>query len=215
MRLLTKVGLGFTLAGVILFAGWAGYLVTRSYEPVNMPVTMPVGHVRTKEFRVNIKAPYEIQIEVKKNIPFDTLNCLLGMNTPSGKDCTVTPAVVNAQWTLMSDGEIVQHGSSLDSKGGAWTNDTIDRQIGEFDGKPGHKYQLDVDFLTDAKQLAAGDPHLTVAVTSDFTEGAMFLSGLIIDPIAGALFLIGVVCLLISFISARWDRRAAKVSLHA
>lgn len=215
MRLLTKVGLGFTLAGVAVFAGWAGYLATRHYEPVNMPVSMSVGHVRTKEFRVNIKAPYAIAIEVRKDIPFDTLNCLLGMNTPSEKDCTGTPSVVNAEWTLISDGRVVQSGSSADSKGGAWANDTIDRDIGEFDGKPGHIYQVDVNILANGKQLAAGNPHLTVAVTSDFAEGAMFMSGLIIYPTVGVLLLIGVALLLVSFISSWWDRRKAKLAMHA
>jgi len=212
---MTKLGLGFSVAGAVLFAGWGGYLATRSYEPVNMPVTMSIGHVQTKKFKVNVKAPYEIGIEVKKNIPFDTLNCLLGMSAPSEKDCTGTPSVVNAEWNLIGDGKVVRSGSSADSKGGAWTADTIDRQIGEFDGKPGHRYQIDLNFLSDAKQLAAGDPHLTVAVTSDFTEGAMFLSALIINPISGVLFLIGLALLLISFITAWWDRRTARLAMHA
>ncbi len=197
MRLTTKIGSGFVLVGLVLFGGWVLYLGTRHYVPIDMPVAMSVGHIRTREFTVNVSDPYEIEIEVEKKIPFDTLNCLLGMSPSSQEDCSDSPAVVNASWVLLSDGKIAQSGSSADDKGGAWASDTISREIGRFDGKAGHTYRLEVDILADGTRLALGDPHLKVSVTSDFVEGAMFETALLIDPAAGVLVLIGVVLLIV------------------
>lgn len=205
----TKIGLGFVLAGLLLFGGWILYLETRRYVPIDIPVAMSVGHIGTREFTVNMSGRYEIEIEVQKKIPFDTLNCLLGMSPSAQKDCPDSPAVVNASWVLWSDGKIEQSGSSADDKGGAWASDTISREIGYFDGKPGHKYRLEVDILADGTRLAPRDPHFKVSITSDFVEGAMFTTALLIDPAAGVLVLIGVVLLIVSFAKNRRKRQLA------
>jgi hypothetical protein len=93
---------------------------------------MTVGHVQTRKFKVNAVEPYNIYIEVeKKKIPSKTLNCLLGAWLPI--DCGKISSVVNAEWTLTVDGQVTQRGSSTTS------------YIGQFDGKPGHTYQIDIN----------------------------------------------------------------------
>ena len=77
----TKVtGLAFLFCGIALYGSWILWVVTRAERPVHMPILMTVGDVRTREFKVNLSEPYRIEIEVAKSIPFDTLNCLLGMS---------------------------------------------------------------------------------------------------------------------------------------
>jgi hypothetical protein len=208
MRLTTKIGIGFISAAILTFAGWILYLETRHLVPVKMPVAMSIGHIRTNEFTINIRAPYEIDVEVEKKIPFDTLNCLLGMSPPLTKNCSDAPEVVNATWILSIDGKVSAQGSSVDDKGGAWANDTISREIGRFDGEPGRKYRLDVDILTDGSRLARGNPRLTVSVVSDFVEGAMFETAFLVYPIVGGLVLAGLVMLIISFVRKRHPGRS-------
>ena len=199
------MGIGFVSIGVLLFGGWDLYYSTRNYEPFKMPVRMSTGQLRTKQFTVNINTTYEIEIEVDKRIPFDTLNCLLGMEQDE-KTCATTSSVIDAEWTLRSDGRIVQHGSSSDDRGGAWAAQTISREIGHFDGRTGHKYDLEINILTDGTRLSAGNPRLIVSVNSGFVEGALFTTGLIVTPAAGILVLVGVALLLVSVFLA-WRRR--------
>jgi hypothetical protein len=212
--LTTKVGVGFISTAILIFCGWTLYFETRHYVPVRIPLAMSIGHIRTNEFTVNIKAPYEIDFEVEKKIPFDTLNCLLGMSPPSEKGCSDTPAVVNAKWILSSDGNPLAQGSAVDDKGGAWANDTISREIGSFDGEPGHRYRLDLDILTDGTRLAAGNPKLTVSVTSDFVEGAMFETGFVVYPLVAGLVLIGLIFLIVSFVRKRRQAQTATVLMQ-
>ncbi len=177
-----------------------------------MPVAMSVGHVRTNEFTVNIKAPYEIDIEVEKRIPFDTLNCLLGMSSSVSGDCTNAPEVVSATWVVSNDGRVYAQGSSVADRGGVWANGTISREIGRFDGERGRKYQLDVDVLTDGTRLAAGNPRLTVSVDSDFVEGTMFETAFLVYPVVGGLLLIGLILLVVSFVRKR--RGQSRITLQ-
>jgi hypothetical protein len=208
MQLTTKIGIGFVSTAILVFGGWTLYLATRHYVPVKMPVAMSIGHVRTNEFTVNIRAPYEIDVEVQKTIPFDILNCWLGMSSPLATNCADAPEIVDATWILSSDGKVLAQGSSVGDKGGAWANDTISREIGRFDGDLGRKYRLDVDILTDASRLAAGNPQLKVSVDSDFVEGAMFETTFLIYPIVGGLILVGLVLLVISFVRKRHHAHA-------
>lgn len=202
MRRTTKVGIGFIFAGIALWGAWLLWLKTRHYAPVKMPVSMSVGHIRTKEFVVNIDARYNIEIEVEKKIPFDTLNCLLGM-APSIPNVCADQEIINANWVLSSAGKVIGQGSSLQDRGGGWANDTISREIGSFEGRKGQRYRLDLDLLKDGTALSAGNPRLTVSVDPGFIEGSMFTTALLIDPVAGVLALIGLILLIASLVQRR------------
>lgn len=175
MRLtkLTWIGLVCVAVAGTTLGAWFVWLKTRKDKPVYLPVSLTVGRVHVPEFRINLSSPYEISIEAKKQIPFDTLNCLLGMSTPSER-CDQQP-VVKANWTVTSDGTVIAKGTSEAETGGAWANDTIAKQIGSFEGKRNRRYSLDVDFTVDGSVLRATDPQLVVQITSDFYEGAIFI----------------------------------------
>jgi hypothetical protein len=77
--------------------------------PVDIPIFMAI--MRTPEFKTNLNAPFTINVEVQKTIPFETLNCLLG--TAMGRistdlqKCPDKPSVVKASWVLTSNGQTV------------------------------------------------------------------------------------------------------------
>lgn len=212
MRLskLTWIGISCVSVAFAIFGGWALWLETRIDRPVYVPVSIRVGHIRTPEFRVNLTGLYEIRIESKKRIPFDALNCLLGMSMPPQK-CDVSP-VVRANWVVTSKGDLVAKGTSDAEKGGAWANDTIERQIGSFQGNWNRHYVLDVDFTADGTALAATDPHLVVGIPSDFYEGGMWIS-YFLSLICSAIALLGVVLLTASAIRVIKRRERAQRSL--
>jgi hypothetical protein len=203
-------GVALVASGVVLFGIWAIWLATRTDRPVDVPISMAVGHVRTREFKVNLNAVYIIEIEVQKKIPFDTLNCLLGLGMSSTsselQECPDRPSVVKASWTLTRDGRTVASGSSDDDRGGDWGNDSISRILGSFHSEDGRRYVLDVNVLADGSSLAVGNPRLKVRVHPMFYEDVM-VGGATISLIAFALVLTGGILLVISFVKNRRTRK--------
>ena len=96
VRLITKTGLLLMLLGACAFGGWMLWVATRVKSPIDMPVSMSVGHVRTSDFRVNLETLYLIEIEAEtKAFPPDTLYCLLGYKiTPKIElACNTMPSI--------------------------------------------------------------------------------------------------------------------------
>jgi hypothetical protein len=199
-------GFALVAGGIALYGTWAVWLATRTDRPVDVPISMAVGHVRTPEFKVNLNALYTIEIEVQKKIPFDTLNCLLGLGMSSTssalQECPNRPSVVKASWTLTSDGRTVASGSSDDERSGDWGNDSISRILGSFHGADGRRYVLDVNVLEDGSLLAPGNPRLKVRVHPMFYEDVI-VGGAAICLIALVLVLTGGILLVISFVKNR------------
>jgi hypothetical protein len=206
------VGFILVSGGVALYGTWTAWLTTRANRPVDVPISMAVGHVRTREFKVNLKALYTIEIEVQKKIPFDTLNCLLGLGMSSTssalQECPDRPSVVKASWTLTSDGQIVASGSSNDDRSGGWGNDSISRILGNFHSENGRRYVLDVDVLADGSSLAPGNPRLKVKVHPMFYEDVI-VGGAAVSLTALVLVLIGGILLVISFVKNRHTRNVS------
>jgi hypothetical protein len=155
--------------GTLISGSW---LLGQGSQPgysVNMPVSLGVGQVRTPQFEVK-NGNYSIAIEAKKRLPLDDMNCMLGLTDPTplvpcnrGKE-----PMIQANWTLWSHGQIADQGSSGTHKNdGEWENDGVVRVIGNFKGKKGTKYILEVNFTKDGAALAVTDPHLVVRVISE------------------------------------------------
>jgi len=167
VRLITKTGLLLMLLGACAFGGWMLWVATRVKSPIDMPVSMSVGHVRTSDFRVNLETLYLIEIEAEtKAFPPDTLYCLLGYKiTPKIElACNTMPSIVKCSWVLRSDRQIVAQGSTEDDNGdgGAVTDSGIARVIGTFASEKNRHYILDVDVLANGTRLDPGHPRLKV-----------------------------------------------------
>jgi hypothetical protein len=195
------VGFICVAAGLILYGTWIGWLSTRTERPVDIPISMAIGHVRTREFKINLNALFTIDIEVQKTIPFETLNCLLG--TAMGRtstdlqECPDKPSVVKAYWVLSSNGQIVAQGSSDDYRSGAWMNDAISRELGHFQSQSGRIYVLDVNVLADGTALTPGNPRLKVGVHPEVYEDNM-VRGFMFLVVTGVSVLVGIILLGIS-----------------
>jgi hypothetical protein len=103
------VGVICVAVGLTLYGTWVGWLSTLTERPVDIPISMAI--MRTPEFKTNLNAPFTINVEGQKTIPFETLNCLLG--TAMGRTstdlqkCPDKPSVVKASWVLTSNGQTV------------------------------------------------------------------------------------------------------------
>lgn len=207
------VGLILISIGIALYATWALWLYTRVDRPVDIPISMAMGHIKSPILKINRSAPYEIEIEVQKNIPFDTLNCLLGTamapRSTALQQCPDRPSVVNMSWALTSKGETIARGSSQDRRSGDWSNNSIARLLGTFQGQRGRSYELSVDVLADGSALSAGDPHLKVEVSSAVYEDDAVGSAILFFAMV-ALVVLGGVLVLASYIKARRARSVAE-----
>src|SRR5882762_5303993 len=163
---LTRLGLVSMSLGILVFSGLLLWWRTRTLSPVDIPVSMSLGHIRTPEFKINLDAVYLIEITAdQKKIPSNALFCLLGYKQLYS-ECPNSPSVVQASWVLSSGGAVVSRGTSedRDSGGGSVMMDRIGRSIGSFDGESGRRYVLDLDVLEDGSKLAPGNPRLQVQV---------------------------------------------------
>jgi hypothetical protein len=216
MRLTTTKGLFLMLLGGFVFGGWTLWVATRIKSPIDMPISMSVGHVRTREFRVNLEATYLVEIEAEtKAFPPDTLYCLLGykITPPINTACASTRSVLKAAWVLRSDGQTVASGSTEDKDdgddGGAVTDHGIARVIGTFVSEKNRPYVLDVHVLADGSRLNPGNPRLKVVAFPEDPVSSYW--GPKIATTSFLLELAGVVVFAISLIRRR--RRTADVNV--
>jgi hypothetical protein len=208
--MLAKVGTGLILTGVAAICGWALWSETRTWVPVDMPVPLTVGRIQTREFKINQDALYEIGIDAERNIPYQTLNCLLDVEDIYPERCKDTPSVIRASWVLTSDGAAVAHGSSDEFKGGGWSV-TVERYIGSFRLEKGKRYVIDVDILTDGTLLRTTHPRLKVGVHPEYYESNMWMT-LFVTAFAGVLGIVGTALLLVGLLRKRPFRQMSTVA---
>ena len=77
----TWVGFTFMVGGIIVFGSWGAWLFIIVDHPVSMPVSLAVGEVKTPEFRIYANKFYSINVEAKKHLPLEVLDCMLGIST--------------------------------------------------------------------------------------------------------------------------------------
>ena len=207
---LTWSGIALIVVPASIFAAWCIRADTRINKPIDMPIAMTPGHVRTPDFKVNTNRLFTIEIVSRKTIPFDALNCLLGTSLFAQSPCE-QQSVISATWTLSSNGATVAQGTSETDPSGVWSNDHVAREIGSFRGESGRHYMLDVNVLTDGTALSATVPHLKIEVHPQYYEDNAF-GTLFIFSLCAAVACIGV---LITGGSVFLSRRKAKRAMSS
>lgn len=153
------LSIGIAILGSSLVIGY-----WYKWEPVSFAIDLRPGiTTRSPLFSINLTTNYLIELEVERNLPFEQLNCLLGLDEILGlAKCQTTPSPVDLKWSVVSpSGESVAQGISGHEHRGAW-GPTISRIIGEFRGEKGNEYLIQVESLKDASVLAPTNPRVTV-----------------------------------------------------
>lgn len=151
------------LGGSLVVGDWY------KWKPVSFAIDLRPGvTTRSPLFSVNLTTNYLIELEVERNLPFEQLNCLLGVGEAVDlKKCQTTPSPVDLKWSVItSSGRQVAQGDSELKHDGAWSNTIIGRTIGEFHGEKGGEYIAQVESLRDASVLAIANPRITIRVHS-------------------------------------------------
>jgi len=62
MPLTVRIGLAVVLIPLAMLGVCAGWYSTRSWEPLNMPVSLTRGHIRAG-FDINVESSYAIELD--------------------------------------------------------------------------------------------------------------------------------------------------------
>jgi hypothetical protein len=154
----------FAVFAIASTAWAAGPCFKCKHTPVNMPVSLAVGTtVRTPEFLVK-NTDYRIGIRVKRGLPFGQLSCMIGGEQhPSHCDMYHWDVVIEAEWKVLAGEHIVAQGTAKGSNGGmSWSDDFMDRYLGEFVGEANKKYVVEIKFTKDGTPLNEFNPRLIV-----------------------------------------------------
>jgi biopolymer transport protein ExbD len=166
------IGLGLAILGIASFAAVKRWIDTRIFVPVDIPVSLAAGHIRTGQFKINLKDEYQVRIKTGWESYFDP-NCPTYMHLPK------------ADWFLYKDGQAVK------KRIGSEPSD----YLGSFDGENG-TYELDLDIQSDSGCLDPGHPRLLVytnkADYEDYANPILWAAGLSIT-LGASLVLLGVI----------------------
>lgn len=185
------------LIGSLLIANWY------RWEPASFPIDLRAGiHSQSQSFRTDLTTTYLIELEVERNMPFEELNCLLGVDPGLPDNCHAIQSPVDIKWAVFTTGKLVAEGVSKDRHDGAW-GETISRTIGSFQGNKGNDYLVQVESEKDASILAPAKPRITIRVHPAESKGHYVL--------AQALALIA---LIVAIVSLLWLLTAIRGQLH-
>lgn len=173
MRIIGRVGLGLIIVAAAAWSGWKLWSNSRIWVPANVPISLAMGsRTETGEFTINVSGSYEIAIEVERR-PGTSLNelaCSIGVGPAWPERTCPAPSSLRASWLLTSNEKLIANGSSDAERGGGTTVDSAIRSIGSFQGQSGQRYELTVDSIADASNLAVTNPHLKVSVGGTLYE---------------------------------------------
>jgi biopolymer transport protein ExbD len=150
------------LTGVALWVGSLTWLATRKLVPLDVPVSLSRGLIRSKEFSINLDSGYYIQIEVERTPSLGDLECRMWHLW----GCDEVPSALNARWTISRAGRKELSGSSDDINGGSYRIGFVGRKVGHF-ASSGGRYKLDVEVLSDTLALNKGHPRLRIEDDGD------------------------------------------------
>jgi hypothetical protein len=135
---MARIGLALVLIGIGWFGAWEYWSVTRIWIPLQMPVSLAQGHIRTPEFKINVPGGYEFYVDFQP--VFDDGSGAGGMR------CPPRPRSV---WSVSKGREIIARGGD-------------ERLDGHF-FVPAGAYTLDLDVQDDGSCFNAASPRLVVA----------------------------------------------------
>ena len=145
------VGITAVLTGVVLFGGTKYWIGTRTLSPVYMPVSLSRGHLKTGDFKINIRAFYSILVVFPGG---SEPNCSEYSLLRTRRLPSIGGRTVNHL-----EGDVDVHDSTT----------TVGPFLGGFESTPGH-YSLEIEVSSDASCLDARSPKLWVIASRDDFE---------------------------------------------
>lgn len=152
------VGLGLILVSTLWGAAWTVWSSTRIWEPLELPVSLARGHIRTPEFSTNVTGNYSLAVSFE-GLRLQEDFCRLGISI-----CD-RPSEFEARWIVTQQGKSIAHGSSEGHYGGPlWVDPS--RELGQFHAGS-RTYALDVEIVRGGAGFNSLAPRLVVVELGD------------------------------------------------
>jgi hypothetical protein len=144
------LGLVLFVAGLTTFIAVQRWMDMRIVRPVEMPISLVAGHIRTGPFRLKLKTSYWVTVDP-------------GAWWTTGQSCVEPYPQLRTRTVLYQQGKVVDMRLREAS------------QFATFYATPG-EYELDVEVPSDSSCLDKGHPRPSVsAETGDYEDGAFLL----------------------------------------
>lgn len=142
------------MIGPLWIAGGVLWDSTRLWTPLEVPVSLARGHVRTPEFRINVASNYSVGVAVQSSYEDSQgVERLLGLD-PADRGASA----FEISWKLSSQGRPVAGVNRHTRESGMFW---LGRDLGYFWADKG-KYVLDLEITRDGSRLNRWAPHLLV-----------------------------------------------------
>lgn len=158
-------------AGLIFWAAWL-YVVPiapfgiEKWVPLDIPLRIEVGEIRTPEFVGGFDADYALRVQTLPMRNAAELPCLLGLpSLQAARSCEGIPNMIEMDWQVFSGEQLVTGGSSASESGGYFARE-ITRTIGKFRVRRGEAYSLVLKIRKDGGILNFNKPRLLVECVS-------------------------------------------------
>jgi len=190
-----RIGVALILIAAAVYGGWEWWMATRTWVPLDMPVSLAQGHIRSPEFKTNLDAGFWIFVEVETQVDDEGVSCLTGYTSDYCRKNGVRE--LRASWTLSDRGRVVASGSTERDQGSRGGTLSKARGLGNFSVPAGRHFVLDVEFPEDNSRFNGGHPRLAILPLSywSFAENRPPLSlfATFLGAIAAALLVSGIV----------------------
>jgi hypothetical protein len=180
MQLKAKTRIGCALLAVGIVVSLAAYLRTNALNavPLSVPITLKPERMQPLNFKPRVSTQHQISIVFDSGgIPFERLDCLIGMADVHVQPCTGSPEVLDVLWEISANNHIVASGSSGAYKGAGYSYRRLERYIGSFDADTGRNYLLTVVVRKDGSELLGAHPLLRVGPNLNGFLGTFILLG--------------------------------------
>jgi len=193
-----RVAYAIILAALAFYGSFFLWAATRKLTPLDGPISLSRGHIRTEPFSINLRSGYHMQIEVDPT-PLFYPEC------HNGRQCHQSLAMLKSHWVLSSAGQALMSGDSEITDGTSGDLAALGWPIGLFESSD-KQYRLDVEIVSDTGVLNQGNPRLMVQIDHNGYE-RFYELGLILRLISGIWGGIGLALLWVS----RPNRNASPV----
>jgi hypothetical protein len=179
MQLKAKYRIGCALLGAGIAVSLAAYLRTDALNsvPLSVPITLTPERMQPLKFKPLVTAQHQISIVFDSGgIPFERLDCLIGMTDAHVRPCT--GFVLDVVWEVSANNRVVASGSSGAYRGAGYSYHRIERYIGSFEAERGRNYLLTVVVRKDGSNLFSAHPVLRVGPNLNGSLGTFIVLGL-------------------------------------
>ena len=126
------------------------------------PVELIEGRSYVFDFEAESNPGYEIEIDLEKTLPVKEIECLVGMKPLRGTCGDIQPEL-SVSWSVAVDQEVIASGDTSSDELGASYGSTVATTIGRIPTVKGTNYQIRLDVMRSAPELAITNPRLKVA----------------------------------------------------